>query len=85
MERGGIRGSGVCTGEVWAHFAPVSEGAEFRCSECGYGVIVIRTPPRCPMCGCASWEPYNPNKWLISCQAPTTKATEIASSTVSAM
>jgi rubrerythrin len=29
---------------------------EFRCAECGYGVIVHRTLPPCPMCGGASWE-----------------------------
>jgi rubrerythrin len=29
---------------------------EFRCSECGYGVIVQRTLPACPMCGGEAWE-----------------------------
>ncbi len=29
---------------------------EFHCSECGYGVIVSRQLPLCPMCGGQSWE-----------------------------
>jgi rubrerythrin len=29
---------------------------EFHCAECGYGVTVWRTLPRCPMCGNDSWE-----------------------------
>jgi rubrerythrin len=29
---------------------------EFHCSQCGYGVIVQRTLPRCPMCSGTSWE-----------------------------
>lgn len=29
---------------------------EFRCSECGYGVIVHRELPSCPMCGGTAWE-----------------------------
>jgi hypothetical protein len=34
-----------------------STAGEFHCSECGYGVIVQRTPPRCPMCSGTAWEP----------------------------
>jgi hypothetical protein len=30
---------------------------EFRCADCGYGAIVTAALPRCPMCGCESWEP----------------------------
>jgi len=30
---------------------------EFRCSGCGYGVIVQRELPRCPMCSGTRWEP----------------------------
>jgi rubrerythrin len=35
---------------------------EFRCVECGYGVIVHRELPPCPMCGGASWKqtPWSP-------------------------
>jgi rubrerythrin len=29
---------------------------EFRCSECGYGIVVQRLLPSCPMCGGAAWE-----------------------------
>ena len=29
---------------------------EFHCGECGYGVIVSRELPRCPMCGGTTWE-----------------------------
>jgi hypothetical protein len=28
---------------------------EFRCSECGYGVMVYRELPRCPMCFGDAW------------------------------
>ena len=30
---------------------------EFHCSECGYGVTIVRALPLCPMCGGESWEP----------------------------
>jgi rubrerythrin len=29
---------------------------EFHCSQCGYGVIVERELPRCPMCSGTAWE-----------------------------
>jgi rubrerythrin len=29
---------------------------EYRCAECGYGVTVWTTLPRCPMCSGKSWE-----------------------------
>jgi len=29
---------------------------EFHCSECGYGVTIVRALPLCPMCGGTSWE-----------------------------
>jgi rubredoxin len=29
---------------------------EFHCSGCGYGVIVQRVLPLCPMCGGTAWE-----------------------------
>jgi rubrerythrin len=29
---------------------------EFRCAQCGYGVIVTAVLPRCPMCRSESWE-----------------------------
>lgn len=33
---------------------------EFRCAECGYGVVVPRLLPRCPMCRGAVWEQRGP-------------------------
>jgi len=35
---------------------------EFHCSECGYGVTIVRALPLCPMCGGTSWEqsPWSP-------------------------
>jgi rubrerythrin len=29
---------------------------EFHCSDCGYGVTIVRALPRCPMCRGTSWE-----------------------------
>jgi rubrerythrin len=29
---------------------------EYHCSDCGYGVTIVRTLPLCPMCGGRSWE-----------------------------
>jgi rubrerythrin len=29
---------------------------EFRCADCGYGAIVHRELPPCPMCGGSVWE-----------------------------
>jgi hypothetical protein len=36
---------------------------EFRCVQCGYGVVVVRRLPTCPMCGghewkATSWHPF---------------------------
>ena len=36
--------------------AGTSAKGEFSCSECGYGVIVSKALPLCPMCGGNSWE-----------------------------
>jgi rubrerythrin len=33
---------------------PVS--GDFRCAECGYGAVVHRALPQCPMCGGTVWE-----------------------------
>lgn len=30
---------------------------EYRCSACGYGIVVRHAPPGCPMCHATSWEP----------------------------
>lgn len=80
--------------EAFISFFAAGEPAvgDFRCSECGYGVSVSRVLPRCPMCRGETWEEprsavsrdQSPNRWSISCQAATTKAPEMTSSTVSA-
>ena len=33
---------------------------EFRCSDCGYGAVVQRVLPPCPMCGGTVWETLPP-------------------------
>jgi rubredoxin len=46
--------------EFWATGQVVK--GEFHCSECGYGVTIVRALPLCPMCGGTSWEqsPWSP-------------------------
>jgi rubrerythrin len=36
--------------------AGTEASGEFRCSDCGYGAIVQRALPLCPMCGGIVWE-----------------------------
>jgi rubrerythrin len=38
------------------HSAGEPVKGEFHCSECGYGVTIVRSLPLCPMCGGTSWE-----------------------------
>ena len=33
---------------------------EFRCTDCGYGAVVNRVLPPCPMCGGTVWESRPP-------------------------
>ena len=33
---------------------------EFRCTDCGYGAVVHRALPRCPMCSGTVWESCGP-------------------------
>jgi rubrerythrin len=33
---------------------------EFRCADCGYGAVVQRALPQCPMCGGTVWESRGP-------------------------
>jgi rubrerythrin len=52
--------------EFWAAGATVK--GEFHCSECGYGVAIVRALPPCPMCGGTSWEqapwrPFTRSNW----------------------
>jgi len=28
---------------------------DYRCAECGYGIVAFRTLPECPMCRGTSW------------------------------
>ena len=46
---------------AFLHTGDPAKGS-FRCSECGYGVVVTDALPRCPMCGGGVWEeaPWNP-------------------------
>jgi rubrerythrin len=30
--------------------------AQYYCAACGYGIVVYRRPPGCPMCGEGRWE-----------------------------
>jgi rubrerythrin len=50
--------SGVAIDE-YVEFRVAGENVkgEFHCSECGYGVAIVRALPLCPMCGGKSWEP----------------------------
>ena len=43
----------------WVEFAETGSDAtgEFRCADCGYGVVVQRVLPPCPMCHEIRWEP----------------------------
>ena len=66
-------GSGPATGAPTVSgpvdFAGAGESAigEFRCSACGYGVMVQRELPRCPMCSGTVWEPVS---WRLLARPP---------------
>jgi hypothetical protein len=32
---------------------------EFQCADCGYGVVVHRALPACPMCQGGDWRPWS--------------------------
>ncbi len=48
------------TGFVEFAVAGTSIAGEFRCAECGYGAVVQRVLPPCPMCGGRVWESRGP-------------------------
>ncbi len=48
---------------------------EFHCSECGYGVTVHSSLPRCPMCSGGSWEQ---SSWSPLSRAVTASGDEVA-------
>ncbi len=35
--------------------ATLAEVRELFCGECGYGIVVRREPPACPMCRASEW------------------------------
>ena len=43
-------------GNVEFYTAGQHAKGEFHCAECAYGVTIFRELPRCPMCGCETWE-----------------------------
>jgi len=48
------------TGFVEFAVAGRTVAGEFRCAECGYGAVVQRVLPNCPMCGGTVWERRGP-------------------------
>jgi rubrerythrin len=54
--------TGVVVDDQHVDFLLTGDAAagEFRCSECGYGVSINSTLPRCPMCRGTAWEPAPP-------------------------
>jgi rubrerythrin len=42
--------------------AGTAAAGEFRCAECGYGAVVQRVIPSCPMCGGTVWESRGPRR-----------------------
>jgi rubrerythrin len=40
--------------------AETAVSGEFRCTDCGYGAVVRRALPPCPMCGGRFWESCPP-------------------------
>lgn len=40
--------------------AGTEASGEFRCADCGYGAVVQRTLPQCPMCAGTVWERRGP-------------------------
>ena len=54
----GETGTSSARGDDYVEFRVTGEfvKGEFHCSECGYGVTIVRALPLCPMCGGTSWE-----------------------------
>ena len=59
----GLETSGILS-EDYVQFWSTGQAVkgEFHCSECGYGVTIVRELPTCPMCGGNTWEqtPWSP-------------------------
>jgi rubrerythrin len=47
--------------------AGMRAAGEFRCAECGYGAVVQRVLPACPMCGGTVWESRGPLAPRLAC------------------
>jgi rubrerythrin len=56
----------------YVEFAATGEPVvgEFHCAECGYGVIVQRELPVCPMCGGTAWEAASWNRFMHTADPP---------------
>jgi hypothetical protein len=39
---------------------------EFQCADCGYGVVVHRGLPACPMCHGGDWRPWSSSRSVKS-------------------
>jgi hypothetical protein len=50
----------VLVGLAEFRVAGTEVAGEFRCSDCGYGAVVQRELPPCPMCGGTVWESRPP-------------------------
>ena len=48
------------TGFVAFEVAGADVSGEFRCADCGYGAVIHRALPLCPMCGGTVWEAQAP-------------------------
>jgi hypothetical protein len=62
MESRRSEGPAVSESADTAGFVAAGRNAEgeFRCAECGYGVVVRTVLPQCPMCRGLLWEPESP-------------------------
>jgi rubrerythrin len=45
-------------------------GVDYRCTECGYGVVVFGAPPPCPMCRHTAWLRLEPrgSRDVVECR-----------------
>lgn len=48
------------TGFVDFNVTGTEVSGDFRCTDCGYGAVVQRVLPPCPMCGGTIWESRGP-------------------------
>jgi rubrerythrin len=48
------------SGFVEFTIAGTQAAGEFRCADCGYGAVIQRVLPQCPMCGGTIWESRGP-------------------------